>query len=144
MWKPRGSPDHRSEADIPPQRRVTVILDQGVNRMADILQDALGSGYHLVAFPPANDVIAVLSTTSPEIVAAHRQLHPGIGLVVTGVGDQPDAVAAVLEAGADDCLRATNHRELAARLIALSRRRLMTSKGDPPLRLSFEVIDPGA
>jgi DNA-binding response OmpR family regulator len=60
------------------------------------------------------------------------------------VGDQPDAVAAVLEAGADDCLRATNPRELAARLIALSRRRLMTSKGDPPLRLSFGVIDPGA
>ncbi len=144
MWKPRRSPGHRSEADIPPQRRVTVILDQGVSRMADNLQDALGSGFYLVAFPPANDVIAVLTTTSPEIVAVHRQLHPGIGLVVTGVGDQPDAVAAVLDAGADDCLRATDPRELAARLIALSRRRLMTSKGDPPPRPSVEVIDPGA
>jgi DNA-binding response OmpR family regulator len=61
------------------------------------------------------------------VVAAHRRLYPRVGLVVAGVGDQPDAVAPVLDAGADDCLRTTEPRELAARLKALTRRRLMTS-----------------
>ena len=129
-----------------------MIVDGGVSQIADNLQDALGTGFHVVAFPPANDVLAfppanddlaVLTGASPRVVAAHRQLHPTIGLVVTGVGDQPDAVAAVLNAGADDCLRATDPRELAARLLALSRRRAMTSDRRPrqPARLD---VDPGA
>jgi hypothetical protein len=143
MRKPRGPPDHRPEAGVRSQRRVTVIVDEGVSQVADHLQDALGTGFHVVAFPPANDVLVVLTRASPRVVAAHRQLHPTIGLVVTGVGDQPDAVAAVLNAGADDCLRGSDPRELAARLLALSRRRAMTSDRRPrqPARLD---LDPGA
>ena len=50
---------------------------------------------------------------------------------MTGVGAESDAVAATLDAGADDCLRVTHPRELAARLVALSRRRTLTSAHHP-------------
>lgn len=108
-----------------------MILDKRASEIADVLQDALGAGFHVVAFPPADDVIAVLTAASPRLVYAHRQLHPTVGLVVIGVGAEPDAVAATLDAGADDCLRVTHPRALAARLVALSRRRTLTSAHHP-------------
>jgi hypothetical protein len=125
MRAPWAASDEQPEAEMGPERRVTVILDEQVSQIADVLQDALGAGFHVVAFPPADDVIAVLTTASPQLTYAHRQLHPSLGLIVTGVGDQPDAVAAILNAGADDCLRETHPRELATRLKALSRRRAL-------------------
>jgi DNA-binding response OmpR family regulator len=121
-----------------------VILDEGASRIADVLQDALGVGFHVVAFPPASDVIVVLTAAPPGLIAAHRQLHPTFGLVVTRAGDQPDAVAAALNAGADDCLRASDPRELAARVMALSRRRALTTDRHRRQPGKFDVVDPGA
>jgi hypothetical protein len=131
MRPPWASAAKQPEAETAPERRVTVILDERASQIADVLQDALGAGFHVVAFPPADDVIAVLTAASPRLVYAHRQLHPTVGLVVTGVGAQSDAVAVTLDAGADDCLRVTDPRELAARLVALSRRRALTSVHHP-------------
>jgi hypothetical protein len=144
MRKPWRSPDRQSEAEIRPEPHVIVNLDPGSIGIADVLQDALGGGFQVVAFPPAKDVIAVLTAASPGLVAAHRQLHPDVGLVVIGVGDQPDAVATTLNAGADDCFRETNPRELAARLLALSRRRAIAPDRHPRQPAGFEVIDPDA
>ena len=73
----------------------------------------------------------MLTAASPRLVDAHRQLHPTVGLVVTGAGAEPEAVAATLDAGAHDCLWATDPRELAARLVALSRRRALTPVHHP-------------
>ena len=126
MRAPWASAHKQPEAETTPERRVTVILDKRASEIADVLQDALGAGFHVVAFPPADDVIAVLTAASPRLVYAHPQLHLTVGLVVTGAGAEPDAVAATLDAGADDCLRVTDPRELAARLVALSRRRTLT------------------
>jgi DNA-binding response OmpR family regulator len=131
MRAPWASAAKQPEAETAPECRVSVILDERASQIADVLQDALGAGFHVVAFPPADDVIAVLTAASPRLVDAHRQLHPTVGLVVTGVGAQPDAVAVTLDAGADDCLRVTDPRELAARLVALSRRRALTSVHHP-------------
>jgi DNA-binding response OmpR family regulator len=94
--------------------------------------------------PRAKDAIAVLTAASPRLVAAHHQLQPDVGLVVIGVGDQPDALAATLDAGADDCFRETDPLELAARLLALSRRRAIASDRHPPPPARLEVIDPDA
>jgi DNA-binding response OmpR family regulator len=127
----RASADKQPEAETAPERCVSVILDERASQIADALQAALGAGFHVVALPPADDVIAVLNAASPRLVAAHRQLHPTVGLIVTEVGAQPNAVAAILDAGADDCLRATDPRELAARLAALSRRRALNSVHHP-------------
>ena len=131
MRAPWASAHKQPEAETAPERRVTVLLDERASQIADVLQDALGAGFHVVAFPPADDVIAVLTAASPRLVYAHRQLHPTVGLVVTGAGAQPDAVAPTLDAGADDCLRVTDPRELAARLVALSRRRALTPVHHP-------------
>jgi hypothetical protein len=131
MRAPWASADKQPEVETAPERHVTVILDERASQIADVLQDALGAGFHVVAFPPADDVIAVLTAASPRLVDAHRQLHPTVGLVITGAGAQPDAVATVLNAGADDCLRETDPRELAARLKALSRRRALISVHHP-------------
>ena len=131
MRPPWASADKQPEAETAPELRVTVILDERTSQIADILQDALGAGFHVVALPPADDVIAVLTAASPRLVDAHRQLHPTVGLVITGAGARPDAVAVTLDAGADDCLRVTDPRELAARLVALSRRRALTSVHHP-------------
>lgn len=135
MRAPWASADKQPEAETTAERRVTVILDERASQIADVLQDALGAGFHVVAFPPADppadDVIAVLTAASPRLVDAHRQLHPTVGLVITAAGAQPDAVATVLNAGADDCLREADPRELAARLKALSRRRALISVHHP-------------
>jgi hypothetical protein len=83
MRQPWRSSDQQPQADTRPEGRVTVILDEGASRIADVLQDALGVGFHVVAFPPASDVIVVLTAAPPGLIAAHRQLHPTFGLVVT-------------------------------------------------------------
>jgi hypothetical protein len=80
MRAPWASADKQPEAETAPERRVTVILDERASQIADVLQDALGAGFHVVAFPPADDVIAVLTAASPRLVDAHRQLHPTAGL----------------------------------------------------------------
>lgn len=143
MRQPWRSLHQHPKVETDPEGRVTVILDEGASRIADVLQDALGAGFHVVAFPPADDVIAVLTAAPPRLVYAHRQLHPTVGLIVTGVGIQPDAVAAILNAGADDCLRETDPRELAARLIALSRRRAIASDRHPRQTVGLDLVDPG-
>ena len=56
---------HKQPEAETPERRVTVILDKRASEIADVLQDALGAGFHVVAFPPADDVIAVL-TAAPR------------------------------------------------------------------------------
>jgi hypothetical protein len=125
MRAPWASAHKQPEAETTPERRVTVILDKRARSPMPSRTRSV-PGFHVVAFPPADDVIAVLTAASPRLVCAHRQLHPTVGLVVTGAGAEPDAVAATLDAGADDCLRVTDPRELAARLVALSRRRTLT------------------
>src|SRR5215218_4881551 len=82
---------HKQPEAETPERRVTVILDKRASEIADVLQDALGADFHVVAFPPADDVIAELTAASPRLVDAHRQLHPTVGLGITGAGAQPDA-----------------------------------------------------
>jgi hypothetical protein len=119
-----------------------VILDEGASRIADVLQDALGAGFHVVAFPPADDVIAMLTAAPPRLIYAHSQLHPTVGLIMTGVGTEPDAVAAILDAGADDCQRDTNPRELAARLVALCRRRAITADRHPRPAPRLDLVEP--
>jgi hypothetical protein len=64
MRAPWASADKQPEAETAPERRVTVILDERASQIADVLQDALGVGFHVVAFPPADDVIAVLTAAS--------------------------------------------------------------------------------
>jgi hypothetical protein len=89
MRPPWASADKQPEAETAPERRVTVILDERASQIADVLQDALSAGFHVVAFPPADDVIAVLTAASPRLVDAHRQLHPTVGLVITGRAPSP-------------------------------------------------------
>jgi DNA-binding NarL/FixJ family response regulator len=60
----------------------------------------------------------------PRVVAAWRRAYPSAGLLVASMEDRPAAVAAVLDAGADDCLVGGDTRELAARVRALARRRV--------------------
>ena len=79
MRAPWASAHKQPEAETTPERRVTVILDKRASEIADVLQDALGAGFHVVAFPPADDVIAVLTAASPRLVYAHPQLHLTVG-----------------------------------------------------------------
>lgn len=138
----RKKPRQLGHGEPRPEGLVTVILDQGASRNADVLQDALGDRFHVVTFPPADDVIAVLTAAPPRLIYAHSQLHPTVGLIVTRVGSEPDAAAAILDAGADDCQRDTDPRELAARLLALSRRRAITADRHPHPTPRLDLVDP--
>jgi hypothetical protein len=84
MRAPWASADKQPEVETAPERRVTVILDERAGQIADVLQDALGVGFHVVAFPPADDVIAwPADSASPDPcvgnVAAHAGAHRGSG-----------------------------------------------------------------
>ena len=141
MQLPPTSPDRRSEPEPRPDARVIVLLDEDASLIADALQDGLGASFDVVAFPPSDDVIAVLTAAAPRVVAAHRNLHPTVGLVVTGTGSEPATVVATLDAGADDCLPVTDPRELAARVMAIARRRAIAAGRRPPRAVA--TVGPG-